>query len=204
MNIEPTPPRSKKTKDTKEKIYRAAAALIKKYGYDYLTVKNVCQAAGVSNGTFFYHFNTKEDLLSYYLIDGLKKYMEEINYSDSGKNYRECLLTYYQTYVSYCVSNGLDFITNYYSPKNKALNTRAHRGRVTDTGVLYEYTTNCCQRGIDEGALSTRHSAIDYANNCCTILKGIIFDWALSDGETDMPSLVNELLGAYLDSISTK
>ncbi|MCI9212671.1 MAG: hypothetical protein HFH17_06510, partial [Ruminococcus sp.] len=52
-----------------------------------------------------------------------------------------------------------------------------------------------------EGKLKTKNTAIGYANNCCTMLKGIIFDWALNDGKVDMEQLIEEILGSYLKSI---
>ena len=69
-------PRSVKSRNTKQKIYDAAVSIMKKKGYEYLSVRNICQVAGISNGTFFYHFNTKEDLLSYYLQDRFDDYRE--------------------------------------------------------------------------------------------------------------------------------
>lgn len=36
-------------------------------GYEQLSIKNICEEAGVSNGSFYHHFKTKDDLLSYYI-----------------------------------------------------------------------------------------------------------------------------------------
>lgn len=196
-------PRSVKTKNTKEKIYKAAVCIIEKQGYEYLSVKNICQMAGISNGTFFYHFKTKEDLLCYYLHERFDKYREEHHFDVTGLPFDRQIIEYYKCYSSYVEENGLDFISNYYIPKNKALNTRGHR---YDGGDMSNYwvmnlTCRCLQEAEREGLLLPRHTAIGYANNCCTLLKGIIFDWALSNGAVNMQSTVEELLGTYLTSI---
>ena len=60
-------PRRVKSQKTRKKIFDAAAKIIKEHGEDYLTIANICEEAGVSKGTFFYHFNSKEDLMLYYL-----------------------------------------------------------------------------------------------------------------------------------------
>ena len=48
-------------------IFRAAKQILKKKGYEELSIKNICEEAGVSNGSFYHHFKTKDDLLSYYI-----------------------------------------------------------------------------------------------------------------------------------------
>ena len=64
--MELSTPKQFHAQETKQKIYKAASTILKKKGYAYLTVSNICKVAGVSNGTFFYHFKTKDELLVYY------------------------------------------------------------------------------------------------------------------------------------------
>ena len=56
-------------------ILDAAVRIIKKKGAAALTVRSVCEEADVSNGTFYYHFKNKDDLLMSFLretsFDGL-------------------------------------------------------------------------------------------------------------------------------------
>ena len=59
----------KKSQETKERIFRAAKDILQKHGYEQLSIKNICEEAGVSNGSFYHHFKTKDDLLSYYIED---------------------------------------------------------------------------------------------------------------------------------------
>ena len=56
-----------KSKETKEKIFAAAKRILQKNGYENLSIKNICEESGVSNGSFYHHFKTKDDLLSYYI-----------------------------------------------------------------------------------------------------------------------------------------
>ncbi len=56
-----------KSLETKTRIFQAAKRILKKNGYENLSIKNICEEAGVSNGSFYHHFKTKDDLLSYYI-----------------------------------------------------------------------------------------------------------------------------------------
>ena len=53
-----------KSMETREKIFQAAKRILQKKGYEELSIKNICEEAGVSNGSFYHHFKTKDDLLS--------------------------------------------------------------------------------------------------------------------------------------------
>ena len=116
------------------------------------------------------------------------------------------ILEYYKCYSRYMIENGIEFISNYYVPKNKALNTRGYRSEsmVNEDTRLINFSCRCLINAEKEGLLKDTHTAIGYANNCCTMLKGIIFDWALNDGNLNMEQLIEEILGTYLNSIKNK
>ena len=48
--------------DSRNKLLDAAVTLIRTRGYEATRVDDVCTAAGVTKGSFFHHFKTKEDL----------------------------------------------------------------------------------------------------------------------------------------------
>ena len=61
-------PRSTRTRQpradrTRQALLDAASALWREKGYDAVAVSEICARAGVSKGTFFYHFPAKEHLL---------------------------------------------------------------------------------------------------------------------------------------------
>ncbi len=54
--------------DTKNKIFETAVTLIKSKGYNNVTISEICQTAGLAKGSFYVHYNSKEDIVreSYY------------------------------------------------------------------------------------------------------------------------------------------
>lgn len=52
----------KNTKSAKDKLLEAAFGLIRSKGYSATTVDDLCKSAGVTKGTFFHYFETKEAL----------------------------------------------------------------------------------------------------------------------------------------------
>lgn len=57
--------REQKQEVVRDALYGAAVDLFAKKGFDETTVEELAQAAGVSRSTFFRHFESKDDLLSY-------------------------------------------------------------------------------------------------------------------------------------------
>lgn len=51
------------TNETKAKIITVAHSLIRKKGYDQVTIMDICESAQISKHTFYYYFDSKEDLL---------------------------------------------------------------------------------------------------------------------------------------------
>lgn len=66
--MERKPTRKEKAAETKRKIFETAVRLIKENGYNDVTVSEICEAAGVAKGSFYVHYNSKEDIVraSYY------------------------------------------------------------------------------------------------------------------------------------------
>lgn len=56
------PKKDQAKKSSRELLLEAATELIRTNGYSSTTVDNLCEKAGVSKGTFFHNFSSKEDL----------------------------------------------------------------------------------------------------------------------------------------------
>jgi AcrR family transcriptional regulator len=64
----PAPPprtrsRERQREDTRQRIYGAAMEIFRRDGFEIARVDDVAKAAGVSHGTFYFHFATKDEVL---------------------------------------------------------------------------------------------------------------------------------------------
>lgn len=55
--------RDRQRQDTFERVFEAALAEFRRVGVEKARVSDICHAAGVAKGTFFFHFATKDDVL---------------------------------------------------------------------------------------------------------------------------------------------
>jgi AcrR family transcriptional regulator len=68
MEPTPIPPprvrsRERQREDTHQRIYAAAMEIFRRDGFEVARVDDVAKAAGVSHGTFYFHFATKDEVL---------------------------------------------------------------------------------------------------------------------------------------------
>ena len=183
-----------KSRETKAKIFNAARHILQKKGYEELSIKNICEEAGVSNGSFYHHFKTKDDLLSYYIeeqpgIDpdllGLPGCTEEAI----------CAIVYvYLNYVHYCEKLGVEFMANYYTPKNQSLNPLIRTERPYPIITVHNYMEKCLNAGI----ISSRLSLDDMTTDIRMIVIGNVFEWCLKAGAADFEGNMKRSLTTYL------
>lgn len=93
---------------------------MQKGGYEELSIKNICEEAGVSNGSFYHHFKTKDDLLSYYIEDQPQIEPNLLELPDSVQAVKDGIIQVYLNYVKYCRELGVEFMSGYYDTKNQA------------------------------------------------------------------------------------
>lgn len=197
-------PREKNHKLQKEKIFNAAKEIIEDYGVEYATVKNICERASISNGSFFHYFKSKEELLAYYFEDGFQKFLDgKLEEFTDSRDFARKIIEAYALYGCYCQRSGLNFISNYYSTKNKALNSHASRHNM-NTSISIEPIAADISAAKAAGYVSDGVDPRDAACDICMLLKGVIFDWCLSDGCYDMEAKIRKILKIYLDTITVQ
>lgn len=184
-----------KSRETKGRIFRAAKSILKKQGYEALSIKNICEEAGVSNGSFYHHFKTKDDLLSYYIEE-----QPSINpdYLDLPADTEEAKLTIvrvYLNYVTYCRELGVEFMANYYTPKNQSLNPLIRTERPYPIVTVHNYL----KKAIQAGVISPRLDLDDITTDIRMIVIGNVFEWCLKSGNADFEGNMRRSLETYLD-----
>lgn len=122
--------REQKAEQQRICIVEAGKALFFEYGFDRVTVDDVCAQAGVSKSTFYSHFNSKQDLLMLFSSQKRREFLKEQYTYDPDKPLKELFRAFFfanfsynkllprtwfrDSYVSYIKAFRQEQLTNHY------------------------------------------------------------------------------------------
>lgn len=186
-----------KSQETKRKIFCAAKDILRRQGYEELSIKNICDEAGVSNGSFYHHFKTKDDLLSYYIEEQPGINPDLLDLPESADEARITIIHVYLNYAHYCKELGMEFIANYYTPKNQSLNPLIRTERPYPIVTVQNYL----ERAIKTGIIKPKLSLEEITTDIRMLIIGNVFEWCLKDGQADFERNIRRSFETYLNGV---
>ena len=191
------PPKSDGTEtDNKQRIIDAAVKLIREQGADSITVRNVCREADIGTGTFYYHFKNKGDLLMYFLREtSFRGFALNTPLSQIADRTVEL----YMLLIARYMELGLDFMKSFYSTGNRSLS--AYMGEVD--GAFEPYTVMArseveLTQAQEQGYIKKGADVHTLCMDICTIVKGCVFEWCLTDGTMELEQALSRIVKGYL------
>lgn len=186
-----------KSKETKERIFKAAKEILKKDGYENLSIKKICEEAGVSNGSFYHHFKTKDDLLSYYIEEQPTMDSALLETPQSTEEAKEAIVGVYLNYVKYCKDLGVDFIAGYYTPHNQALNPNIRTERPYPIVTVQQYL----EKMVETNTIQLKLTIPEIVTDIRMLVIGNVFEWAMTKGNADFEENIKRSISHYLDGV---
>lgn len=104
--------KDQKSELAKQKLLEATKAIIEEYGIRHLTVRNVCEKSGVSSGSLYHHFGTKENLVCTYIEKLFEQVVKRNPIPENMKakaNYGAVLWSFL-VYARFCETLGPDTV----------------------------------------------------------------------------------------------
>ena len=184
--------------DKKERIYRTAIRLFGEYGYDGLSVDQLCREAGISKGSFFQYFPSKSHLLEFAVLifdNYLAQWVTEVKTNEPSALARERLLYLYQALVANSKLHKSEekfyhFITN-----------AMHHSAVTIEGIdleryFHDYVAEIIERGERTGEIRGDFD-VDLTAHLAALVIGALVSRQYADREM-LPSRTEEYLVSFL------
>lgn len=169
--------RKQKAKSTRRAIIEAAAQLVRQKGFEKMTVRDVCDRAGVTTGAFYHHFASKEALL----VQGfssLDDYLEEALGAYDYRHPAEKLMALLQCYAQYMEDFGWQNMSLYYT---RRLSDPAASPMSPDRFTL-RTVGECFAELSRMGELSPSYDPALAADFCFRHFRGVVIDWILHQG----------------------
>ncbi|NLK44100.1 MAG: TetR/AcrR family transcriptional regulator [Tissierellia bacterium] len=163
---------------TYEKIYDAAMSLVEKKGFNNITVKDICEKAGVAVGSFYNYFNSKDDILNETFKKADNFFQDTVASNVDGENAKEKIVNFFIFYAEYCKRDKMDQLKQIYNTSNPMF---IKKGR-----PMQEVLKKIVEEGIEKGEIVTDMNPDDLVRFLFIALRGVIFDWCLYDGGYDL------------------
>lgn len=179
-------------------IVEKATNLMKEVGFENLTVRMICDTAGISAGTFYHYFKNKSDLVIelFALIDDyfednvlnrLDQEDELINIVTFCKGFAE--------YVTICGVGRSKLINSMFPIYSKG-GHHEERGR-----ILYRGSYTIIVRGQKKGQITTDYTAEQLVDMILVMIRGYCFDWGRRDGVYDLVEYTEELMLLFVKAL---
>lgn len=186
---------------SREKLLDAAISLVNESGMSSLTIRNICDKAGISTGSFYNLFEGKDDLVSYYLRDVFIAYKQKAEEEASGRTALEKIILIYRFYIDCILETGLEFVTGLYSAMTNPVFNFLERD--ADEEVVLDRCRQYLEEGIEAGEVKADINMNEALMRIAIIITGNIYYWCVFDGRVDLAYQADSMLQNYLCTLST-
>lgn len=167
-----------------EKLKKVAIDLFKTYGYNNVSVRQICNAAGVPRSTFYSMYSGKDDLvISIYTVnlDISEKKLEELAHT---KNDLERIWAIYSQYIKLAMNVGTEV-----SAALMIIELNRNVGIYDAMKKVRRYTVALCQNCQEQGLVMNHWPAEQLIPMVSASLNNQVFEWCRCKG--DYPLMKN-------------
>lgn len=170
-------PHEIKSEETKRKILTATKDMLAQYDFKYLTVRNICDEAGVAYGSFYHHFGNKENVIYQFICDLFLDAWKENSLPSwiPEKDYIKTSLWYFMVYGAFCETLGKDLLKYLYTSCKQEMFAEMYRKEIQPRIVQAEemgYLDDCRFQDAKEPPVALLCKDLEI------ICKGVLLWWS--------------------------
>ena len=189
MNIKKISNRKAKAIQTKKRIYETADQLFRKYGFENVSVDSIVEMAGVSKGTFYVYFDSKNSLAAALLNDFVnevdldyKSHIESFDTKTPASDILVSLIGKIADILNYSI--GYDHMKTLYKLQiTKTINTDKVMGFNRE---LYKIFSDIISRGVQRGEFITDIPVDTLTKHCVMAIRGLSYEWCIRQPDFDL------------------
>ncbi|NLO37596.1 MAG: TetR/AcrR family transcriptional regulator [Clostridiaceae bacterium] len=201
--------RKRKADATKMKIYASARQLFTVNGYDAVTVSQIVAMAGVSKGSFYVHFASKDELFKTLILDKVEmsdaNYLEFFNALPEDTPTDEIVLAFVGRIADVLVEDiGRERMQALY--KAQLAQTAGSDVALSYTRALYNMFSHVLRIGIERGdvRLPVSVSLQDMSRHLVLAIRGVTYEWCARGAEFDFKAQALQHFRIILDGLLLK
>lgn len=180
MAKEKTTSRQLQADKTRKKIYAVSISFMEKNGYSGTTIEDICKKAGVSVGTFYNYYKSKDDIF----FDIYKKADEYFEHTvipsldATDEKAEDKIIRFFKHYAHYNKKRGFENISQLYNTKNRFF---AVKGR-----YMQESLKKLIKEGQDKNQLTNAMTPDEITDFLFVASRGVVYDWCIHEAKYDL------------------
>ena len=165
--------RKEQAQKTETAILNAALSLMREVGFEEVTVRDICQKAGITTGAFYYHFQSKEELFRKGFTP-LDQYMEkslELHREDDPALRLRSVLEHYAAFMEDCGELASQYYQRRLSDPDMVSMDKSR--------YILRALIDCFHQAKEQGIPILRNDPEWAAEFCYRHFRGVVIDWLL-------------------------
>lgn len=190
--------RKEQAQKTETTILNAALELMRKDGFEAVTVRDICKHAGITTGAFYHHFKSKEELfdkgfapLDQFMEKALAKQPE-----DEPAARLKVILDRYALFMENCGT----LAAQYYQRRLGNPDTAS----LDPTHYIHKVLENCFAQAQKQGYCVLRDDPAWTAEFCYCHFRGVVIDWLLRKREYSLQERMREEFKLFEEMFKAK
>ena len=173
---------------TQQAILEAAMVLSRENSFDKVSVRDICQKAGITTGAFYHHFRSMEELLSRG-FSPLDRHMEAALAGHEADPPVERLWLLLSSYAAFIQEQGWELVARYYQ---RRLNAPDDASSMDPTRFTLRTMLDCLKEMEEEGTALPGCTAEWLADFLFRHFRGVVLDWVLHRGSYSLLSRLEQ------------
>lgn len=173
---------------TKNKIYNTAVKLMEEKGFNNITIEDISKKAGVSVGSFYNYYKSKEDIFFEIYLKADEYFKNEVapQLKQGNLNTFEQIILFFKCYGDYNAEQGLENARQLYNTKNKLF--------IDKNRYMINLMKEIISNGQEKNQIFMDMAADEITSYLFIVSRGVVMDWCLHDADYDL----SEKLGDFI------
>ncbi|OOM74184.1 fatty acid metabolism regulator protein [Clostridium puniceum] len=176
---------------TRNKLYKISVELLEKQGYEKLKIEDICKKAGVSVGSFYNYFNSKNDILTEIYKRADDYFQNEVKNNIKSINSLDKIIEFFDYYGIYNNLVGIEIMKQLYNSNNKIFPQKGRFMQVLLQEIILE--------GQNKNEIISSMTPEAICDYIFIAARGVVYDWCLHDDTYDIKESMHNYLSLLVN-----
>jgi TetR/AcrR family fatty acid metabolism transcriptional regulator len=182
----------KKSQLTKERVMRSSVAIMTRKGYENTTIRDICNEAKVSIGTFYSYFKTKNDIFFANYKTADEYFTNTVAQIIIGRKATDKIIDFFRYYARLNVNTGVEMCKILFNPDNSWF--VRHR-------PMQQVLENIIREGQDQAEIIDDMEAARIVDLLFILMRGCCYNWCIQNGNYDLELQMVDYLKTVLPAL---